>query len=78
MLHSNKKSSWNSLHGKMFIIAFILRTTIEAVIKVSKWNDKVGTLSRHYLKAPKGILSFNATDGNLDYKYQSSRRWLLK
>jgi len=60
----------------MVIIAFVLLIAIEAVIKVNKWNNKVGTLSSHYLKAPKGILSFNATDVNLDYKCQSSRRWL--
>jgi hypothetical protein len=57
-------------------IAFILLTAIEEAIKVNKWNNKVGTLSSHYLKVPKGILSFNATDGNLDYKCHRSRRWL--
>ena len=33
MLHSNKKPSWNSLPGKMFIIAFILLIALDAVTK---------------------------------------------
>ena len=74
MLRSNKKPSWNSLPGEMFIITFLLLITFEGVIEVNKWNNKVGTISSHYLKAPKDILSFNATGGNLDYKCQSSQK----
>jgi hypothetical protein len=62
----------------MFIIAFLLLIAFEAVIEVNKWNNKVETISSHYLKAPKHIVSFNPTDGNLDYKCQSSQRWLSK